>query len=433
MSDRLVDGIPDFIRDGFGNNRGFLRVLAFRGFHLEADFRDPAGDGPKGDEPELSYPEGDTLPRVGFREKPITAKPTSAKLPDPQASRTRGPALHAFTIPHSRPIDLDEALSLMEGVFVGGFHARGPLCTQLEVKLSSHFGVAAAHLCASGTCALELALRALFLRGKRVAIPTLTCAAVIHAVRAAGAEAILYDHGYEAPQLEDLPDGIDAVVLVLPPQGISSNWSIAPFADLDLPVVVDACQQWGEGAVDFSGIDAVVVSTYATKLISTGSGGAVLSASEEMVAAVRQLNTADQQDSLDPPRHNYPFDDIRAAMGLDQVSQLGDIFQARRSIAAAYDEAFGQTSPALGVVYRYLLDCGSRAACDALQAALAEAGIEAKRPVFRPLHRYSGHSDNLFPRASSDWGRQLSLPCFPTLALEEQDRVIEVVNAVRNA
>jgi dTDP-4-amino-4,6-dideoxygalactose transaminase len=58
---------------------------------------------------------------------------------------------------------------------------------------------------------------------------------------------------------------------------------------------------------------------------------------------------------------------------------------------------------------------------DAVQAALAERGVAARRPVFRPAHRALGQTG--FPEADRLWAQSLSIPCYPALADDEVDAV----------
>ena len=52
--------------------------------------------------------------------------------------------------------------------------------------------------------------------------------------------------------------------------------------------------------------------------------------------------------------------------------------------------------------------------------------MRARRPVFRPLHRYLGLEG--FPGAEEAWARAVSLPIYPSLT---DDQVEEVIAGVR--
>src|SRR5439155_796682 len=70
-----------------------------------------------------------------------------------------------------------------------------------------------------------------------------------------------------------------------------------------------------------------VCSFYATKLLTTGEGGAVAGAPER-VARVRDARDYDEREDL-VPRFNFKLTDIQAALGRSQLGRL-DAFIARR-------------------------------------------------------------------------------------------------------
>ena len=57
-------------------------------------------------------------------------------------------------------------------------------------------------------------------------------------------------------------------------------------------------------------------------------------------------------------------------------------------------------------------------------------GIEAQRPVFRPLHRYLGLKG--FPGAEEAYRRAVSIPLYPALSSADAERVAQVTRRVGN-
>lgn len=346
-------------------------------------------------------------------------------------------------VPHSRPTTGEAEASAVAGVLASGHHARGPVTREFERALARTTGLAHVHATSSGTTALQLALLALGAGpGRPVMVPSLTCAAVWNAVRATGAHAVLYDGDYGMPDGDELAarmeSGACAVIVVAPPDrgaGIDEVEGVAPgvggFAEFQgVPVVYDRCQQLSQDSGG-EGLRArcEIFSFYATKCISTGSGGAVATADAALHECIVDLNTHDKRESYPVARHNFQFDDIRAAVGLAQLGRLAEFTAARRAHAEAYAAKLGGRGVARGdgMVFRYLLDCGGARVRAELEARLAESGIEAKQPVFRPLHRYMGLSDADFPLATHAWERMLSLPIYPTLSEGDRDRVIAAI------
>src|SRR5262249_28590473 len=159
-------------------------------------------------------------------------------------------------------------------------------------------------------------------------------------------------------------------------------------------------------------------------LMTTGEGGMVVGNDERLLAAARDLREYDEK-ADDRPRFNYKLTDVAAALGLAQLARLPDFLARRRAIAADYRARLGPLALAAPVeppgrrhVYpRYVVMApGEAAPC---LTALQAAGVDARRPVFRPLHRDVGEPPGAFPGAEAAWARAVSLPIYPALAAED--------------
>jgi dTDP-4-amino-4,6-dideoxygalactose transaminase len=73
------------------------------------------------------------------------------------------------------------------------------------------------------------------------------------------------------------------------------------------------------------------------------------------------------------------------------------------------------------IYYRYVLR--ARDADEAI-TALRAMGVDAKRPVFRPLHHYLGEEA---PHAQAAHEQIVSLPIYPGLAESEMEQVADRV------
>ena len=141
--------------------------------------------------------------------------------------------------------------------------------------------------------------------------------------------------------------------------------------------------------------------------------------------SVREARQYDERDDL-APRLNAKMTDMQAALGRGQLARLDHFIARRRAIADRYRERLHglpcRTPPPAGerhVYHRFVITVDG--SVDALQAALAERGVTARRPVFRPAHRALGQTG--FPEADRLWSQSLSIPCYPALADDEVDTV----------
>ncbi len=311
---------------------------------------------------------------------------------------------------------------LAQGVEVEGF----------ERELARRLGVAAAAAVSSGSAALELALRAVGAgAGREVIVPTYACDALYHAVIRCGAVPVLADADPETlgPSIKDaarrLTPRTRALVVV---HAFGLAVSLDEFLALGVPVVEDCAQAIGAtpGGRPVGSRGALAVcSFYATKLLTTGEGGAVAGPRDE-VERVRDARDYDERDDL-APRFNYKLTDMQAALGRSQLARLDAFLSRRRAIAARYRAALagiaGCRPPSdLGerhVYHRFVVAVDRP--LGPLIAALDRRGIAARRPVFRPIHRALGLDG--YPEAERLWTQCLSLPCYPSLTDGETDAV----------
>jgi dTDP-4-amino-4,6-dideoxygalactose transaminase len=166
-----------------------------------------------------------------------------------------------------------------------------------------------------------------------------------------------------------------------------------------------------------------VCSFYATKLLTTGEGGAVTGRAD-LVARARDARDYDERDDL-APRFNYKMTDMQAALGRSQLLRLDAFIARRRAVAARYRAALARAprcrvpseAGERHVFHRFVV--AVEAPLDPVLSHLERRGVTARRPVFRPIHRALGLSG--YPNAERLWAQSLSLPCYPSLTDGEAD------------
>lgn len=337
-----------------------------------------------------------------------------------------------LSIPHSRPTLGEEELQAIAPVLRSGFIAQGAQVATFEAELAKRLGVRGGVATSSGTAALHLALLALGIgRGDEVLLPSYASSALLHAVWAAHATPRPVDCDPRSFNLD--PEAAKRAcsprakaLIVVHSFGLPAE--LEDLQPLGLPLIEAAAQALGasfKGKPVGSFGEAAVFSFYATKLITTGEGGMLLSNDERVLAAGRDLRAYDQkEDAL--PRLNYKMTDLEAALGLAQLKKLPQFLRRRDEIATRYRErlsALPLEQPLRfpgRIFYRYVVKGPGRA--DPSLARLQALGVEARRPVFRPLHRYLGLEG--FPGAEEAWERAVSLPLYPSLSDEEAEQVI---------
>jgi perosamine synthetase len=318
-----------------------------------------------------------------------------------------------------------------------GWVAPGPEVAAFERELAARLGTEAAAAVSSGSAALELALRALDVGpGAEVVIPTYVCDALHHAVRRTGATPVLADADRRTLSLS----AADARARLTPrtrciivPHAFGLAADVPALLALGVPVIEDCAQAFGARLDDrpVGSFGALAVcSFYATKLLTTGEGGAVAGPAA-LVERVRDVRDYDERDDL-APRVNAKLSDLAAALGRSQLARFDAFVARRRAVAARYRERLRDVGcappPEAGarhVYHRFVVEVERPP--EGVQASLAARGVAARRPVYRPAHRALGLAG--FPEADRLWARALSLPCYPTLTDAEIDTVAAALQA----
>ncbi|MFQ5791354.1 MAG: DegT/DnrJ/EryC1/StrS family aminotransferase [Acidobacteriota bacterium] len=346
------------------------------------------------------------------------------------------------TIPHSRPLLGTEEQRALRQVLASGLLSQGTEVLAFEHAMASALGRRHAAAVSSGTAALHLALLTLGVgRGDRVALPSYACAALVHAASLTGAEPLLVDVDPATFNLD--PDDLrrrlrrrTKAVIVPHMFGLP-----APFEEiraLGVPVIEDCALALGSryrGKPTGSLGVLSVASFYATKMITTGEGGMVLGNQSGLLRKVKDLRSYDGR-SRHRNRFNYKMTDLQAALGKVQLDRLTAFVQRRRRLAAFYLEALREGPWELPseqeehAFYRFVIRT-HRYPTDRFLRRLQKRGIEARRPVFKPLHRYLGLRG--FPGADEAFRRAVSLPLYPALRRWEAERVARATRSVGRA
>ncbi len=341
-------------------------------------------------------------------------------------------------IPHSRPTLNEEEIEAIGKVVKRGEIACGEEVKKLEESFSQFTGRKYSVALNSGTSSLFLALYALGLGEKdKVIIPSYTCSALLHAVLQLKAHPIVVDISPEDLQLdaekmkENLSPDVKAIIL---PHMFGIVARVENYLIPGVYLIEDCAQALGAKRGGKKGI-MTVYSFYATKLITTGEGGMITTDQEKIAEDLKDLREYDKKNSF-RLRFNMKMSDLQASLGRVQLKKLPFFLERRQEIAKFYHSYFlkkGLTSPSCtvreNIFYRYLIKV-KEDKLPQIQEEFLKEGIECKRPVFLPLHRYLNLKDSFFPHTSEAYNSLLSLPIYPSLKDSEVERVVEVAKRI---
>jgi dTDP-4-amino-4,6-dideoxygalactose transaminase len=370
----------------------------------------------------------------------------------------------------------EELVSVFRTALRHGRFSGGPMVEQFEADFGTFCDTTSCISVGSGTDALRFALIAAGIQpGESVITTPHTFIATAEAITQAGAVPEFVDidartGNLEPGKLEEfLAQGCRIDPLTGRPISRRSGRSIAgivpvhlygQMAEMDpilavskrfnLKVVEDACQ--AHGAMYFSRQDqcwkragsigdAAAFSFYPSKnLGACGEAGAVTTNDETIAAKVRMLRDHGQSQKYlhDIEGYNGRLDAIQAGILSVKLRHLPVWTEQRRELARRYDQLLqaieGIERPeelpyGKAVYHLYVVRVPGR---DALQQDLTQAGIGTGVHYPMPLHLQKayaglGYTPGDFPVAEQVAAEVLSLPMYPQLTFEQQDKLAEAM------
>jgi dTDP-4-amino-4,6-dideoxygalactose transaminase len=325
----------------------------------------------------------------------------------------------------------------------------GPAVAAFEREYAAYLGVRHCVGVASGTDAIELALRAAGVgAGAECVLPANTFVATAEAVVRAGAMPVLVDCEPDTGLID--PDAVAAAVgprtrAVLPVHLYGQAAAVERIRPVvgGAVIVEDAAQSQGalrHGVPAGSLGDIAATSFYPGKNLGAyGDAGAVATDEDELADAVRLL-----RDHGSPRRYehvvlgfNSRLDTLQAVVLSAKLRRLDGWNDDRRKAAQRYHELLsdvpGVRLPVVAngndpVWHLYTVLVPER---DRVLGALHDAGIGAGIHYPTPVHLTGtfAHLGGSYPNAEHRARHQLSLPIFPEITPAQQERVAEVLAA----
>ncbi|QKJ20028.1 DegT/DnrJ/EryC1/StrS family aminotransferase [Microbacterium hominis] len=359
-------------------------------------------------------------------------------------------------IPPAKPIIGDEEREAVDRVLRSGMVAQGPEVAAFEREFADHFvdgrPVVAVN---SGTAGLHLGLLAAGVgAGDEVIVPSFTFAATGNSVALTGATPVFADIEPDTFTLDpaaveasitDKTTGIMPVHLYGHPARMRELEAIAAKHGLDL--YEDAAQAHG-AALDGRPVGTfgafAMFSLYPTKNMTSGEGGMISAADEQIARRARLLRNQGMERQYDNEvvGFNARMTDIHAAIGRVQLTKV-DAWTAQRRQNAAFLDANlrGVVVPpvvdgAVHVYHQYTIRVEDDR--DGFVRALKEehaVGSGVYYPI--PNHRLPSlapYAPGLeLPQTEKAASEVVSLPVHPSLSQDDLERIVAAVNAVAGA
>jgi dTDP-4-amino-4,6-dideoxygalactose transaminase len=328
----------------------------------------------------------------------------------------------------------------------------GPLVNELELKLKEFLDLKHLLFVTNGTIALQLAIKALGLKGKIITTP-FSYVATTSSIVWEGCEPLFVDIDRETcnidPQMIEQAITPDTVAILAThvygnPCDVEMIDKIARAKKLK--VIYDGAHAFGvkvKGRSIFEYGDISTCSFHATKLFHTVEGGAVITKDPDLLKKMSYLRNFghDGPERFADLGINGKNSEFHAAMGLVNLKYVDKIIAIRRELSHHYDrflKTFQGVKPqiATDTDYNYAyypLIFNSEKLLLAAQETLNQNWIHPRRYFFPTLEDLPYVHPRSRCEVTSDISKRvLCLPLFDTLTPEEIDMVFRIILRVQN-
>jgi perosamine synthetase len=371
------------------------------------------------------------------------------------------------TIPVARPsFGLDEEKAVLE-VLRSGWVSQGPRVAEFESQFARYVGAPYAVAVCSCTAALHLALLVSGVKpGDEVLCPSLSFIATANAIVHTGALPVFVDidqatYNIDPNCIENAITARTRAILAVHQIGLP-----APLAEISeiaarygLLVIEDAAcaigAEYKGSRVGLPYTSMACFSFHPRKILTTGEGGMITTADEELANRLRRLrqhamtvsdlarHSSDKvlTESYEEVGYNYRMTDLQAAVGMVQLRRLDEMIARRRALALRYNSRLSslswltlpqETPGARHNFQSYMVRLRADAPMtrDQLMEELLDRGVSSRRGVMA-IHREAPYRawdwNGCLPVTNMVTDTTLILPLFHSLTEDEQDYVTECI------
>lgn len=332
----------------------------------------------------------------------------------------------------------------------------GPMVKEFEAKISEFLGVKHVVAMCNATVALEIACRALDLKGE-VIVPSYTFIATAHALQWQEITPVFCDmdpstHNIDPSKIERLITPKTTGILGVHVWGRGCDTeAIEDIAKRrNLRVMYDAshafaCSKGGRMLGNFG--ECEVFSFHATKFINCFEGGAVVTNNDELAGKMRLMRNFGFQgfDNVIYLGVNGKMSEVHAAMGLTNLEAVEDIISVNRGNYEAYLTGLAEV-PGISVIkydsdqrnnYQYVVIEVDPEICpknrDEIVEALHKENIIARKYFWPGCHKMEPYrslqpkASLLLPQTERVAARVIVLPTGQAVDRETVARVCEII------
>jgi dTDP-4-amino-4,6-dideoxygalactose transaminase len=326
----------------------------------------------------------------------------------------------------------------------------GPLLIELEEKLKELLAIDNLLFVGNGTIAIQLALKALELKGEIITTPYSYCATTT-AILWENCTPIFvdineHDLNLNPALIEDKITANTSAILATHVYGnpCDVNAMDALSEKYNIPIIYDAAHAFGatlNGKSLLNYGDISTCSFHSTKVFHTIEGGAVISKRESVINKIALLRSfGHRNDDYKTIGINGKNSEFHAAMGLTNLPYIKTIIEQRKAVSEIYDSILNFNkivrpfSKDIEFSYNYAyypIILESKEALLKVERILQENDIFPRRYFYPSLNTLDYIENKVVcPISESVASRVLSLPLYPDLDHEIVKQISNLINQV---
>lgn len=323
---------------------------------------------------------------------------------------------------------------------------RGELVKKLEDSLKKLLGVNNIIATTNGTLPLQIAIKALELKGEIITTP-FSYIATTSSIVWEGCKPVFVDIHPEfltidETKIEEAITNRTSAILATHVFGNPCNIEVidAIAKKHNLKVIYDAAHCFGvtyKGQSIFNYGDVSTCSFHATKLFHTGEGGAIFCNDKELLQKLFYSHNFghDGPEAIQGIGINAKMSELQAAMGLSVLSYFKEILKARKTIVSFYCEILAKSNLQLLELREntewnfsyYPIIFNTEEQLLKIKNLLEEENIFTRRYFYPSLNTISYVKNKACPISESIAKRILCLPLYDSLERESVNAITKII------
>jgi len=348
---------------------------------------------------------------------------------------------------------LDEYMKILEGVWECGILTHnGPLVQQLEKDLCKKLNIPNFVVVSNGTIALQMAIKALELKGE-IITTSFTWIATVSAIKWEGCTPVFCDIDPEtlnidASKIESLIT--DKTVAIMPVHVFGNPCDVDAIEVIakkhHLKVIYDGAHAIGSTCKGKSLLeygDITATSLHATKLFNTAEGGGCITINHELNEKLKRIRFFGYNDEKDivEDGFNGKMTEVHAALGIANLKYYDDVLNDRKEKYNLYKEALSNI-PSLTFQkikqgtpnYSYFpVIFESESQLQKIEKALNTENIFPRRYFYPSVNTYTNILEYQPTPVSEDIAKRiLCLPLYWNLKNHEIEKIIQIIYKIKD-